>query len=250
MNTLNDQYDSIARLYRESKNLGFRECIETYTLFSVLGDVCDETVYDLACGDGFYTRKIRQAGAISVTGIDISSEMINLAQENERTYPLGCNYIRQDVAEIQCSKKASLVIAIYLLNYAQNKDELLKLVKVAFSLLQPGGRFIGYNENAKYLPKMVPSYKKYGFEKVYSSEIKEGDKILYKWINEDGSCFDFQCYFYKSETYAWAFSEAGFEEFRWVGPFLNPDEKDNNFWDTYMSSPPSLAFSALKPKRK
>ena len=69
-------YDRIAREYQESKRLPFRSALEAYTLLQLLGDVQGATVYDLACGDGFYTRQIKQAGATNVTGVDISSEMI------------------------------------------------------------------------------------------------------------------------------------------------------------------------------
>ena len=75
------EYDSIAREYRESKGLAFREHVERYTLFELLGDVRGKTVLDLACGDGFYTRLLRQAGAAEVTGVDVSEGMIELAED-------------------------------------------------------------------------------------------------------------------------------------------------------------------------
>ncbi|MXY55621.1 MAG: class I SAM-dependent methyltransferase, partial [Gammaproteobacteria bacterium] len=74
------EYDAIARGYQESKRLPFREHIERHTLFQLLGDVAGKTVLDLACGDGFYTRLLRQAGASQVTGVDISRAMIELAE--------------------------------------------------------------------------------------------------------------------------------------------------------------------------
>lgn len=44
------EYDTIAREYRASKRLAFREHVERYTLFELLGDVAGKTVLDLACG--------------------------------------------------------------------------------------------------------------------------------------------------------------------------------------------------------
>ena len=75
------EYDAIAGEYQESKRLSFREHVERYTLFETLGDVRGKTVLDLACGEGFYTRLLRQAGASEVTGVDISAAMIELAEE-------------------------------------------------------------------------------------------------------------------------------------------------------------------------
>ena len=85
------EYDAIAAEYQESKHLSFREHIERYTLFEMLGDIGGKTVLDLACGEGFYTRLLKQAGASEVTGVDISAAMIELAEEQERRRPLGCS---------------------------------------------------------------------------------------------------------------------------------------------------------------
>ena len=76
-----NQYDAIAEAYKNSKQLPFREYIEAHTLFEILGDIRGQCVLDLACGEGFYTRKIKQAGARAVTGVDISAEMIKLAEK-------------------------------------------------------------------------------------------------------------------------------------------------------------------------
>ena len=42
------------------------------------GDVRDQRILDLACGEGFYTRRLKAAGAARVLGIDVSAEMIAL----------------------------------------------------------------------------------------------------------------------------------------------------------------------------
>ena len=231
----NTQYDSIAKLYQESKKLSFRENIEMYTLFNILGSISNKNVIDLACGDGFYTRKIKKAGASKVIGVDISGEMIGLALEEEAQSPLGCNYVNKDAAKLQLDEKFDFVIAMYLLNYAKTRSELLNYVESAFNLLKSGSMFVGYNENAKYLPEIPPSYDKYGFTKKYPRNIKEGDLIFYHMINDDNTEFEFQCYFHKKETYSWAFQKAGFVDFQWIGPYLNPSQKSNSFWSTFMA---------------
>lgn len=81
-------YDAIAKRYRESKWLLFRHFIERYTLFEVLGDLRGRTMLDLACGDGVYTRQFKRAGAVEVTGVDLSQAMIALAEAEERADPL------------------------------------------------------------------------------------------------------------------------------------------------------------------
>ena len=72
-------YDAIAERYRDSKRLLYRHFIERYTLMTLLGDLHDRTVLDMACGEGVYARQFKRAGAAEVTGVDISSAMVALA---------------------------------------------------------------------------------------------------------------------------------------------------------------------------
>ena len=246
MSSSENQYDAIAEAYQDSKQLPFREYIEAYSLFEILGDIRGATALDLACGDGFYTRKVKQAGALEVTGVDLSAEMIKLAEDEERTRPLGCKYLHRDVAALELSEPVDLVVAMYLLNYAKTKEELLRFVEVAYNMLRPGGRFVGFNDNVQCVPKGTLSLAQYGLEKVCADDPQEGDVVLYKLTNEDGTQFEFKNYFLKSETYQWAFQKAGFADFQWVGPYLHPSQQHNPFWDAFMAHPPVIGFSAEK----
>lgn len=110
------EYDAIADLYRDSKQLPFRDVVERCTLFEMLGDIRGNTVMDMACGDGFYTRLLKRAGASKVTGVDVSAEMIRLAEQEELRQPLGCRYLHQDVATLEPAGPMDVVVAMYLLN--------------------------------------------------------------------------------------------------------------------------------------
>ena len=90
------EYDAIAGAYKDSKQLSFRKYIEEYTLFETLGDIGGVKALDLACGEGFYTRKLKHAGAGEVLGVDVSAEMIRLAEAEERARPAGCRYLNRD----------------------------------------------------------------------------------------------------------------------------------------------------------
>ena len=50
-----------------------------------LSPLTDQHVLDLGCGEGYVSRLIAQAGAQSVFGIDISSEMVGRAQQAAAT---------------------------------------------------------------------------------------------------------------------------------------------------------------------
>lgn len=246
---LNDmhEYDSIAEAYKKSKELAFRGRIERHTLFEMLGDIRGKTVLDLACGEGFYTRLLKQAGAAEVTGVDISSEMIHLAEEEEGRNPLGCTYVQQDVAEFEPPQAVDVVVAMYLLNYANTGTQLRRFCRVCYHALRPGGRFVGFNDNILNPPKGTVSLKKYGIEKTCVPEPREGDAILYTITNNDGTQFRFSNYYLTPETYREAFREAGFENFQWGELVLQRSERDSGFWDELMADRPVLPFSASRP---
>ena len=242
------QYDAIAEAYRDSKQLPFRKAIERYTLFEALGDVDGLRVLDLACGAGFYTRLLKRAGAASVTGIDVSAEMVRLAEREEARDPLGCSFLCRDVADFEPQPGAAdLVVAMYLLHYAGTPAKLLRFLRVCHDALRPGGRIVGFNDNVLRPPRGTVSWRQYGLEKTGPpSAPKEGDPIHYRFTNPDGGQFEFHNFFLKPETYDDAFRKTGFRDFRWLGVSLEPDERNNPFWDDFLANPPVIAYAATK----
>ena len=255
------EYDAIAGAYKDSKQLSFRQYIEEYTLFQMLGDISGEKALDLACGEGFYTRKLKLAGAGEVLGVDVSAEMIRLAEAEERARPTGCRYQNQDAAALVLDEPVDLVVAMYLLNYARDANELLRFVQAAYGVLKPGGRFVGFNDNVLNVPGGTVSYARYGFEKEYrgtpagatpsegvssGATPNEGDPIVYRFMNDDGTRFEFSNYYLSPGTYRRAFEKAGFAGFHWVDPQLHPSERDNGYWDEFMAAPPIIGFTAVR----
>ena len=241
------QYDSIAEAYRDSKRLPFRRFIEGYTLFEILGDIRGDKVLDLACGDGFYTRLLKRAGASEATGVDVSIAMVRLAQQEERRNPLGCAYMHGDAAAFEPAEPVDLVVATYLLNYARTRGQLRQFCRVCHDALRPGGRFAGVNDNVRNPPAGTVSLGKYGLEKSCPSQPKEGDVILYTMTNEDGQRFEFENFYLEPRTYERAFRDAGFRDFRWMELSLHPSQRGDPFWNDFLASPPITAFAASRP---
>ena len=192
----------------------------------------------MACGDGFYTRLFKQAGASEVTGIDVSAEMIELAEQEERRHPLGCVYLHQDAATFELAGSVDLVVAMYLLNYARSGEQLRRFCQVCYDALRPGGRFIGFNDNVRKPPRGTVSWKKYGLEKACASLPTEGDVIEYTVTNGDGRQFKFKNFFLTPTTYRNAFRTAGFQDFQWGDVSLHPAQRGNPFWDDFTLSFP------------
>lgn len=244
---MNDNsYDAIAEQYKNSKQLGFRKCIEEYTLLKIAGDVTDKNILDLACGEGIYTRKLKKLGAANILGVDLSAEMIKLAKIEENKYPIGCKYLVHDALSLGKIGDFDMVICMYLLNYAQSEDELLKMCGAIFSNLAPSGKLIGFNDNPMNKLENYANYKEYGFIKESTTTRNEGDFVRYVIYNPDGTEFSFNNFFWNPKTYEECFLKVGFKNFKWEGPFLDEKVTDTEYWDTFFNDAPLIGFSAEK----
>jgi ubiquinone/menaquinone biosynthesis C-methylase UbiE len=238
------QYDGIAREYQRTKESPIRRHIEAHTFFSMLGDVSNLDVLDLACGEGFYTRLLRQAGAARVRGVDISADMIALAEEMESQAPLGIEYLCADVAELPDIGKFDIVSAAYLFHYAPNEAALRAMFRHVAGQLQPGGRLVCINENPDQTAADYAGYSQYGFNKSVVEPRGEGSPITYAMVS-GRSMIRFDAYFYARATYESALRDAGFSEIRWVPLELaraGIDECGVDYWAEYLGNPPVVGL--------
>jgi len=109
-----------------------------------------------------------------------------------------------------------VVTAIYLLNYACTAGELRRFVgRACFRALRHGGRFVGFNDNARNPPRPDDvSLAEYGLERTCARHPpREGDAIRYRIANHDGRTFEFDNYYLKPGTYEAAMRDAGFNDF-------------------------------------
>src|SRR5437667_8704023 len=140
-------YDRIGSQYDEYARTATLKAAERYTFFRMVGPVEGQRVMDLACGLGFYTRLLKQHGAAQVIGVDISPEMIRLATQQEQAEPLGITYQVCDAVTLPQLGPFDLVTAVYLLDYATSKDQLLGMFRSAYDNLVAGGRYVAYTIN-------------------------------------------------------------------------------------------------------
>lgn len=241
-----EEYEAIADAYVDSMRLPFRDAIEKHTFLEVLGDVTGARVLDMACGDGYYTRLLKQSGASEAIGVDVSAEMLRRAEAEEKRNPLGCTYRRSDIAAFEPGEPVDVVGAMYTLGYASTGEQLRGFCRACREALRPGGRFVGLNDNVRNPPPATASWEKYGLERTCADPPAEGDVVRYTLINPDGSRFDLQNFYLRRETYEEAFRAAGFREFRWVDVSLQPSERGNAFWDDFLAHPPIVGFAASR----
>ncbi len=233
-------YDPIAEQYKRSKQQLWRTYIEAYSLMQLIGDPTGKSVLDVACGEGFYTRMVRQQGAARVTGVDLSAGMIELARKQEAEHQQGIDYLVADARQLVPTAKYDLVIAAYLLNYSQTRNELQAMCDGIVRCLKPGGRFVTVNGNPALNFPSAPSYREYGFEISVAGTWHEGAPIKWTFYLEDGS-FDIENYYLDVAIHEEALRRAGFQEVHWHRPRLSPEGQaayGSDFWSSFLNHPP------------
>jgi ubiquinone/menaquinone biosynthesis C-methylase UbiE len=240
-------YDKFAEQYKASKRLPFREYIEWYSYNKLLGDVSQKSVLDLACGEGYYTRRIKRKGAGTVVGVDISEKMIRLAKQQEQNHPLEIDYLLGDVMALANIFKFDLVVASYLLNYAQTKEQLLKMFQTIAANLKSGNRFVGINNNPDQPPESFPICEKYGFTKSISGPLKEGAAITYEFFR-GGQKFHFDNFYLSRSTHEWAAKQAGLNSIQWHKIEVSPDGLKifgRDFWQDFIDYEPIVGIECI-----
>ena len=136
-------YDGASRSWKRSDPV----LLSDYTARPFLLDWCEpveaETVLELGCGEGYFARKLARRGAGQIEGLDLSSEMIARAREQEAAQPLGIRYAVGDAPHLERFEAASfdLVAAVFLFNYLDCEATAATLAEI-FRVLRPGGRLV------------------------------------------------------------------------------------------------------------
>jgi len=234
------QYDRIALDYQEiAAGVPLREP-EWYSLRLRLGDLAGFSVLDLACGDGMGTRLLKRWGAARVVGVDISAQMIALAQQQEDAQPPGIEYRVADAATLGKVGSFDRVTASYFLHYARNRDHLLQMVRTVYDNLAPGQRFVASNANPLQPPQPVIDQRKYGLRyDLVDEPLREGSTLRATlFLGEHTVEFDF--YWLPWDAYEEAFQAVGFRSWK-IEPYLIPPDSaqryGEGFWDEYVAVP-------------
>jgi SAM-dependent methyltransferase len=245
---MDTDYDRIAEKYKQWKLQPWPTHLERYTMLRLAGDVTGKAVIDLACGEGYYTRALRQQGAARVVGVDLSRGMIALAEAEEARRPLGLEYRVGDVRTLEVPGEFDLVFAAYLLNYAHTAEELTQMCRAVARALRPGGRFVTANNNPTDPSTDFPAPQAYGFSRRVEGEWVEGAPIVTEFFLPEGS-FEVRSYYLSVATMEEAFRAAGLREVRWHAPEVSPEglrEFGREYWANFLARPPVAFIECVK----
>jgi ubiquinone/menaquinone biosynthesis C-methylase UbiE len=127
-----DWYDN----YLEKNKDSYQEKVIAPNLHRLLDIKKGMKIVDLACGQGFFSRKFKDAGAV-VTGVDISGELI--AQAKKRGG--GIEYFVSPAHKLSFIKNSSVEKVVIVLAL-QNIKEFNEVLQEVNRILTPGGKLI------------------------------------------------------------------------------------------------------------
>lgn len=152
----------------EEKDNTYQKNIILPNILRLMNIMKNESVLDLACGTGFFAREFFRMGG-KVTGIDISSELIEIAKKNS---PKEIEYFASSADDLSGIKNGSIdKIAVILA--IQNIENISGVFRECSRVLKDGGKiFLVMNHPAFRIPKKSS----WGFD--------EKNKIQYRRMDE------------------------------------------------------------------
>lgn len=127
---------------KRDKKSGVNDFVEQPAMLSMLPDLKGKDILDLGCGAGDMCRRIKNLGARSVIGVDISSKMIELAKQD---IVEGIEYLVSAIEDyFPVDKEYDLVISSLAVHYIENLEDTYKRI---YSLLKPDGIFLFSTEH-------------------------------------------------------------------------------------------------------
>ncbi|MGJ8731249.1 class I SAM-dependent methyltransferase [Listeria aquatica] len=131
-----DFFNSYSQMERSKK--GLEAAGEWHTLKEMLPDFTGKRVLDLGCGYGWHSVYAAEQGATSVTGVDISEKMLQVARA--QTNLEAVEYLHEDIEKVRFEKDSfDIVISSLVFHYVEKFDELVKKVH---HFLKANGTFI------------------------------------------------------------------------------------------------------------
>ena len=167
------QYKSLSKYY-ETLILddGYNKWID-YMLSVLKSNVSLGVGYDVGCGTGIFTRKLKKSG-FSVKGVDISAEMLAVAKDQSSKEGVYIDYLNCDMRALKSFEKLDFITAINDgLNYVSQKD--IKRCFSSFSKCLKKGGILLFDISTEYKLTSVLNGNMFG---------SDNEDLSYIWLSE------------------------------------------------------------------
>lgn len=244
-------YDNISDDYLKLADHPIKQYSEAFTMTRVLGNIKAKAVLDLACGDGYYTRLIKQQGAAPVVGVDISEKMIAKAKQIELAAPLDIEYRTGDVTRLDLIGQFDVVIGVFLFPYAATKQILTAMFQTIYDNLKPTGRLVALTTDPTLTETDLPVFSQYGVRMVVEAGLQDGVPLTATITVPDGSSIELHTFFWQEASYESASRQAGFESLRWHPIQVSPEGRKKYgepYWQAYSTKPYGIILECYKAR--
>lgn len=243
LTTHTSQFDSLAGLYEDFSALPFRQHLEFPSVLALIEHTENTRILDLGCGSGVYSRRLAAHGAGQVLGLDESPGMIDYARRREHARPLGIDYV---IGPLPTALAGSfdLVVAVYVLPYATNYDDLVGLCRTAADALRPGGRLITLPIHPEFHPD-PDYYAPYGFRLIEQEPRADASPVGLdlRFGHHDAHV---TARYWTAETLEVALSAVGFAAPAWHPHRVSAEAEGDPFFRAYLESPHAAILTAVK----
>ena len=244
---VNKTFDKISNEFSSTVNQT-KEFIRVPLFLRLIGDIQNKSVADFGCGDGFFTRILMQNFPKKVVGVDYSEPMIKKAIEKKNISSQNINYLLRDIRQLELEEKFDLISAVYFLNYAESKEDLFKMIQIAFNHLKQNGKFCAIVSHPNIQPMEDFEYERKALSLDNKGKFEDGD-VLRCEIKKENKYLKFNFYYWSKETYNELLQKIGFKNIEWVEPFVYKDgirKFSNKYWDNFFKKPSSIGFICHK----
>ncbi|WP_456278216.1 class I SAM-dependent DNA methyltransferase [Bacillus sp. AK128] len=104
----------------------------------------NQSILDIGCGTGALSIPLAKKG-FNVTGLDLSAEMLSIADEKARNEHVNIQFIQQNMTELTDMEPESFDVIVCFcdsLNYVLEERDVQGTIKGVYELLKPNGLFL------------------------------------------------------------------------------------------------------------
>lgn len=135
-------YDAHASRWQRRAPSSLSDFTGRPAVFDLCGRVEGMDILDLGCGEGYCARELASRGARSVTGVELSHEMVRSARAQEAELRQGVTYRQGDVTALDDADSSyDLAVGVFVYNYV-DVEQMRASFREVFRVLRPGGHFV------------------------------------------------------------------------------------------------------------
>ena len=138
-----DAYHELAQSYdRLTNDVDYEATVDFYYEILKREGLRPRTAVDLACGTGSVTAILAKKG-LQVTGVDMSEEMLTVAQQKAAELDNHPRFVCQPLQELRLPRGVDMAVcALDSLDYITDPKDCKEAIRRVYKALNPGGIFI------------------------------------------------------------------------------------------------------------